>query len=329
MLTPRHAMILSGSSAGKLVNREILFSHYKFWKVIEMKRYTGIMTALVTPLTAENTVDDAKMAKLVDFQIENGVSSLLVMGGTGEYSALTTEERVHAVESVVKASAGRVPVIAGVLDPGIGDAVKHGKLFMAAGADSLLVLTPYYVHPNQDGIIDFFVEFDRQVNAPIMIYNIPYRTYVNILPETVEKLVDMLPNLVGMKECSPSFGQAVELIQRVGDRISVLSGEEFLCGGEILLGADGAIMATANLIPDVWVKVYETASQHRVDELREVLKTYFPLVKLLFKEINPGPVKYAMGRIGVDAGCLSIPLKAPSDALKAEIDAEMKKLGIL
>ncbi|MGI5962371.1 MAG: 4-hydroxy-tetrahydrodipicolinate synthase [Lawsonibacter sp.] len=294
-----------------------------------MKQFHGIMTALVTPLTKDNTVDEAKMSKLVNFQIENGVSSLLVLGGTGEYSALTVEERTHAVEATVRAAAGRVPVVAGVLDPGIGEAIKCGKSFKAAGADALLVLTPFYVHPNQDGIIDFYKKFDQELNCPFLIYNIPYRTYVNILPETVEKLVDELPNLVGMKECSPSFGQALELIHRVGDRISVLSGEEFLCGGEMLLGADGAVMATANLVPDVWVKVYQAAERQDIPQMRALLKTYFPLFKLMFKEINPGPLKYAMGKIGIDAGELSIPLRAPSAALQAEIDAELKKLGIL
>ncbi len=294
-----------------------------------MKQFQGIMTALVTPLTKANTVDEGKMAKLVDFQIENGVSSLLVLGGTGEYSALTTQERAHAVETVVKAAAGRVPVVAGVLDPGIGEAVKSGKDFQAAGADTLLVLTPFYVHPNQDGIFDFYVKFDQELNMPFLIYNIPYRTYVNILPETVEKLAAALPNLVGMKECSPSFGQAIELIHRVGERITVLSGEEFLCAGEVLLGAEGGIMATANLVPDVWVKIYKAAASHDVPAVQALLKTYFPLFKLLFKEINPGPLKYAMGRIGVDAGELSLPLKPPSQSLREEIDAEMKKLGIL
>lgn len=287
------------------------------------------MTALVTPLTKNNAVDAAKMAKLIDFQIENGISSLLVLGGTGEYSALTVEERTEAVKAAVMAAAGRVPVVAGVLDPGIGEAVKCGKLFKAAGADALLVLTPFYVHPNQDGIIDFYKKFDQELDMPFLIYNIPYRTYVNILPETVEKLVDELPNVVGIKECSPSFGQALELIHRVGDRVSVLSGEEFLCGGEMLLGADGAVMATANLVPDVWVKVYKAVVAKDISEVRSLLKTYFPLFKLMFKEINPGPLKYAMARIGIDAGELSIPLKAPSPALKAEIDAKMKALGIL
>lgn len=296
---------------------------------MKMKPYTGIMTALVTPLTKENTIDESKLKKLIDFQIEKGVSSLLILGGTGEYSALSEEVRVQAVKAAVAAAANRVPVVAGILEPGISTAVHHGKLFKEAGADALLVLAPYYVHPTQAGIIDFFKKFDEEVDMPFLLYNIPYRTYVNVMPETVEKLVDLLPNLIGMKECSPSFAQALELVHRVGDKISVLSGEEFLCAGEILLGADGAIMATANLIPDVWVQIYQAASQKKADEVAKLLKKYFPLFKLLFKEINPVPLKYAMGKIGLETGEISIPLQAPSTALQAELDAEMKKLGLI
>ena len=121
----------------------------------------------------------------------------------------------------------------------------------------------------------------------------------------------------------------MELLHRVGDRICVLSGEEFLMSGEILMGAKGAIMASANLIPDVWVHLYELAAARNTQELSALLKKYYPLIKLLFREINPGPLKYAMSRIGLDMGQLSIPLREPSDELKMELDAEMKKLGLL
>lgn len=296
---------------------------------MKLKNFEGIMTALVTPLTRDNTVDVLKLEKLIDFQLENGVKGLLILGGTGEYSALTMEVREQAVQETVRYTNGRVPVVAGVLEPGIGECIKFCQACKRAGADGLLVLTPFYVHPTQDGIADFFRAVDQAVDMPLLIYNIPYRTNVNILPETVEQLVSERPNIVGMKECSPSFGQAVELIQRVGDQICVLSGEEFLMSGEILMGAKGAIMASANLIPDVWVRLYELAAQRKTQELAALLKQYYPLIKLLFKEINPGPLKYAMGRIGLDMGPVSIPLREPSDALKAELDAEMKKLGLL
>lgn len=296
---------------------------------MKLNHFEGIMTALVTPLTKDSTVDVPKLEKLIDFQLENGVKGLLILGGTGEYSALTMEVREQAVRETVRYTNGRVPVVAGVLEPGIGECIKFCQVCKQAGADGLLVLTPFYVHPTQEGIADFFRAVDQAVDMPLLIYNIPYRTNVNILPETVEQLVSERPNIVGMKECSPSFGQAVELIQRVGDRICVLSGEEFLMSGEILMGAKGAIMASANLIPDVWVRLYELAAQRKTQELAVLLKQYYPLIKLLFKEINPGPLKYAMGRIGLDMGPVSIPLREPSNALKAELDAEMKKLGLL
>lgn len=296
---------------------------------MKLNHFEGIMTALVTPLTEENTVDVPKLEKLIDFQLENGVKGLLILGGTGEYTALTMEVREQAVRETVRYTNGRVPVVAGVLEPGIGECVKFCKACKAAGADGLLVLAPFYVHPTQEGIIDFFRAVDRAVDMPLLVYNIPYRTNVNVLPETVEKMVAEMPNIVGMKECSPSFGQAVELIHRVGDQICVLSGEEFLMSGEILMGARGAIMASANLVPDVWVRLYELAAARNTQELSALLKQYYPLIKLLFKEINPGPLKYAMGRIGLDMGPVSIPLREPSDALKEELDAEMKKLGLL
>lgn len=296
---------------------------------MELKNFEGIMTALVTPLTKDNTVDVPKLEKLIDFQLENGVKGLLILGGTGEYTALTMEVREQAVRETVRYTNGRVPVVAGVLEPGIGECIKFSKTCKAAGADALLVLAPFYVHPTQEGIVDFFRAVDRAVDMPLLVYNIPYRTYVNVLPETVEKMVAEIPNIVGMKECSPSFGQAVELLHRVGDRICVLSGEEFLMSGEILMGAKGAIMASANLIPDVWVHLYELAAARNTQELSALLKKYYPLIKLLFREINPGPLKYAMSRIGLDMGQLSIPLREPSDELKMELDAEMKKLGLL
>lgn len=294
-----------------------------------MTCFEGIMTALLTPLTAENTVDVPKLKKLIDFQLENGVKGLLILGGTGEYTALTMEVREQAVRETIRYTNGRVPVVAGVLEPGIGESIKFAKICKAAGADALLLLAPFYVHPTQDGIIDFFCAVDRAVNMPLLVYNIPYRTCVNVLPETVEKMCELIPNIIGMKECSPSFGQAVELIQKVGSKISVLSGEEFLMSGEVLMGAKGAIMATANLIPDVWVRLYDLAAAHKIAELSDLLKTYYPLIKLLFKEINPGPLKYAMSRIGLDMGQISIPLREPSDELKVELDAEMKKLGLI
>lgn len=289
----------------------------------------GIMTALVTPLKNDNSVDEEKLVKLINYQIENKVSSLLVLGGTGEYTQLTFEERINAVNITVKAVNGRIPVVAGVLEPGIGEAIKFGKVCKAAGVDALLVLTPFYVIPTQQGIIDFYKKFDHEVDMKYLVYNIPYRTSVNILPETMEKLVNESQNLIGMKECSPSLAQSIESVHRLGDKISVLSGEEFLAPSLMLLGAKGGILATSCLVPNVWVSIYNAAISKNVDELSKLIKDYFPLFKLIFKEINPGPLKYAMERIGLEVGELSIPLRMPSEELKTEIDNKLRALGLI
>ncbi|NYB75257.1 4-hydroxy-tetrahydrodipicolinate synthase [Sedimentibacter hydroxybenzoicus DSM 7310] len=290
---------------------------------------TGIMSAIVTPLTEAYTIDESAMKRLIDFQIERGINSLLVLGGTGEYSALTMEVREQAVLSAVKYSNGRIPVIVGVLEPGIGEATKFALKAKAAGADAILVVTPYYIHPDQEGMIDWYKRLDAAVNMPMLIYNIPYRTYVNIQPEAVKALADACPNIIGIKECSPNLGQAIDLIRTCGDRITVLSGEEFLCTSEILLGMKGGIMASANLVPDVWVEIYKKASVGKNNEATEVLMKYYPLFKLLFKEINPGPLKYALSIIGLDCGPVASPLHEPSDKLKKELKRELTNLGII
>lgn len=294
-----------------------------------MKNLEGIMCALVTPLTPEGNVDSEKMEKLVEFQIEKGIHSLLVLGGTGEYSALSMEEREAAVKAAVKASAGRVPVVAGVLEPGIGECMKFCKACIEAGADALLVLTPFYIHPTQEGIYNFYKKLNDELQFPILIYNIPYKTSVNCLAPTTERILKDLPHVFGMKECCPDFSQALDDLRRFGETSCVLSGEEFLATQEMLCGAKGAIMATANLVPEVWLEIYGLVKEGKAKEAREKTYQYFDLFKMMFAEVNPGPLKYAMGLAGLDVGSTRVPLVEPSDGLKSQIKAEMIKLGII
>lgn len=293
-------------------------------------KYDGITTAIVTPLMPDGCgVDAPALADLVERQLKAGINGLLVLGGTGEYSALTFEQRVVAVKTTVDAAKGRVPVMAGVLEPGIGECIKQSRAFIAAGADSLLVLTPFYVHPTQEGIYQFYKKMDEALHFPFLVYNIPYRTSVNALPETIERLTDDLPNMIGMKECSPSFGQAQTVIRIAGDKCDVLSGEEFLMAAEVSIGACGGIMASANLLPELFLEVYALAKAGKDREAYQLLGKYTPLINLLFKETNPGPLKYAMNLAGIKVGGVSLPLLDPADDLKAAIAAEMKKLRII
>ena len=293
-------------------------------------KYKGIMTALLTPLKEDRrTVDTEALEKLIEFQLSHKVNSFLILGGSGEYSALSNEQREIAVRTCVKAVNGRVPIMAGVLEPGIGECLKVAKTFIAAGVDSLLILTPFYVHSTQEGLYQYFKTVEQELQFPFAVYNIPYRTMVNCEPATIERIADDCPHMIGMKECSPSFQQAQEVINRAGKKCDVLSGEENLMAYEVAIGAEGGIMATANLLPDLFTELYALGAAGKVEEASRLLHKYVPLLKLLFKETNPGPMKYAMSLIGLNVGGVSLPLLDPGDELKADIKAEMQRMGII
>ena len=285
----------------------------------------GILSALVTPLTKDFEIDEEKLRAHVKYQIDNGITGIVMMGGTGEYAALSAAQRKRAVELAVEAAEKRVPVVAGVLEPGYGECVASCKAFEKAGADALLVLTPYYLSPSQAGILDYFQRIDKIVSVPVILYNIPYRTSVNMLPETVEKIVDTCPHVVGIKECSPDLGQNIDLIRRVGNRISILSGEEFLAVSVLSYGARGGIIATTNVLPNVWVQLYEYVKNGQEDKANKLLMEYLPLFKALFKEANPGPIKYAMRRLGLNGGYACTPI--PEEGTMMEFPSNAQRLS--
>ncbi|MGI5934524.1 MAG: 4-hydroxy-tetrahydrodipicolinate synthase [Lawsonibacter sp.] len=293
-------------------------------------KFEGILTALVTPMTDQFQVDEGKLRQLVDIQIDSGIHGLVMLGGTGEYAALSAEERQRAVRIAKEQAAGRVPVVAGVLEPGFGECLKACKAFEAQGVDALLVLTPFYLSPSQPGIIDYFQRIDRAVTTPIILYNIPYRTSVNMTPETVETIVNTTKNVVGIKECSPDLGQNIDLLRRVGDRISVLSGEEFLAASVMAYGACGGIIATANVVPKIWIELYDKSMAGQHKEATDMVKKYIPLFKALFREANPGPIKYAMRQLGLPAGTACTPIPSePSQETRDLINSLLKEFGLL
>jgi len=292
-------------------------------------KFEGIMTALVTPIDENGAVVEESLRELIRFQIKNQVQSILVLGGTGESVQLNLAERKRAVHIAVSETNGQLPVVVGLISPGLYDSIELGQYAKSAGADAILVVTPYYVHPTQEGIMDYYEKIDGAVGMPLILYNIPYRTSVNLLPETVEKLVAKLTNIVGIKECTPNIGQIVDLIRRVGDKIAVLSGEEFFAVSEFILGAKGAVLASANVIPDIWVKMWRLVNEKNYDAAVMLNQKYYPFFKAIFMEMNPGPLKAAMELISLPAEKLSTPLVAPSAATVSALKSTMKELGII
>lgn len=287
--------------------------------------FKGLMTALVTPLDKSGNVDEAKLRELVSRQITAGIHSLLILGGTGEYCALSRQERIKAVEITVSESNNRVPVVAGVLDPGVNDSIECGLAFKKAGANALLTLTPYYVHATQQGIYDFYMKVCDAVDMPIMVYNIPYRTMVNASPETVERLANDNKNIVGIKQCNTNLAESIDLLRRTGDKIAVLSGEDYLFPSQFLMGMKGAIIASANLIPELWIEVYNLLTAGKYEEAFKMHMALYPIFKSIFAETNPGPMKWGMNQIGLPGGELAIPLVAPSQATKEALLAAMEE----
>ncbi|WP_341301301.1 4-hydroxy-tetrahydrodipicolinate synthase [Lysinibacillus sp. FSL H8-0500] len=291
-------------------------------------KYNGIMTALVTPLHQDGTVDQKNFAKLIEDQLNNNIHTLLVLGGTGEYAALTMEQRKVAIDVAIKASAGRVPVVVGLLSPGIGDNVELGNYAKQAGADAVMIVTPYYVNPTRQGFIEYYQELDRRVDMPIILYNIPYKTGIHLANDVVKEVVEKVPNVVGMKVCSDNIGDVLELLQTVGDKIAVLCGEDFRAVSSFIAGAPGAITASSNLLPDVWVQIYDFVQEKKYDEAVALHQKFFPLMKSLYKEGNPGPVKAALDMINVPVGSVSVPLVDASTDLQEELKQLLTELEV-
>lgn len=286
----------------------------------------GIYTALVTPVN-KGAIDRKGMDRLVGHVIEKGSKGVVVLGGTGEYCALSENQRADAVTAAIESSKGKVPVVVGILSPGLEDSISMGIESKKMGADAVMLVTPYYVVAKQEGIKEYFLRFMEKVDLPLILYNIPYRTMVNMLPQTVSDLIKEAPGrVIGIKECVPNVNQAFELMNLVGDSISVLCGEEPLFVTETGYGAKGAILATSNLFPEIWVAMFEYLKNGNFEKAKTIHRKMIPSLKLLFAETNPGPLKAALKYKGLDCGPSLLPLTEPNEALQKNLFQELDKL---
>jgi 4-hydroxy-tetrahydrodipicolinate synthase len=277
---------------------------------VTREQLIGLYPALPTPTDANANVDCAATTKLVDFLCGSGVNGLVAVGGTGEYAALSPDDRRIMVETTVEAAAGRLPVIAGVLAPGFKEAVQAAKDFTAAGAAGVMLLTPYYVTATQDGIREYFKVFAAEVDVPVLLYEIPYRTGIALKAETIAGMADDR-SIIGMKACNPDFNQFARVIGLVGDEISVLSGEEPFFATHVAMGARGGVLATANFFPKIWQEIFALASAGNLKAALAKQQRLLPLLDAVFSETNPGPLKEAMAMLGMPVGHALRPLQQP------------------
>ncbi|MCA8143524.1 4-hydroxy-tetrahydrodipicolinate synthase [Burkholderia multivorans] len=279
--------------------------------------YAGILTAVPTPLDAEGKFRPEPLATHIRNLVAAGADGIVPLGGTGESQAIAFEERMRVFETSLEC-AGSVPVIPGVMAPGLGDAIANAKAFVKAGARALMVVTPYYYRPTQDGILDYYKRISDSVDADIILYEIPYRTGVSLHFETVDKLADMT-RVVGIKACNPDLATQMRAAELAKDKMAILSGEEDVLPLHVAMGAVGGIISSSNLVPRQWKRVLDLAMNGQLKEAVALHATMRPLIDAIFSEPNPAPIKAALELQGLAFGDVLPPLKSVSETLRRRL----------
>ena len=288
--------------------------------------FKGMATAMVTPMTPEG-VDYEALGRFIDFQLASGINALVAVGTTGESATLSPEERKKVIAFTIDRVAGRIPVIAGTGTNNTQHAIDYSVSASQAGADALLVVTPYYNKATQNGLIAHFTAIADKVDKPIILYNVPSRTGCNLLPATVEKLADH-PNIAAIKEASGNMSQVVELFARCGDKIDVYSGEDGLTVPMLAMGGKGTISVLSNVVPQGAVAMTDAFFAGDVQKAAKLQCQYLNLINLLFCEVNPIPAKAAVSAMGYGKEYIRLPLTPMEEVNRAKLLAEMRAQGV-
>jgi 4-hydroxy-tetrahydrodipicolinate synthase len=268
--------------------------------------FKGVITALVTPFR-DDRIDEEALRRLVDAQIRAGIDGLVPVGTTGESPTLSTEEHIRVIEIVVQETRKRVPVLAGTGGNATREAIELTQAAKAVGADGTLQVTPYFNKPTQDGLYRHFKAVADAAPLPMVVYNVPGRTGCDLLPETIARLCE-LPLVVGVKEATGNLQRAAQIISRVGDRLSLLSGDDATALPFYALGGNGCISVVSNVAPADMAAMWDAAAAGNWSKARELHYKLFPLSEGLFIEANPIPVKAALAMMGKIADEIRPPL---------------------
>jgi 4-hydroxy-tetrahydrodipicolinate synthase len=289
--------------------------------------FSGSIIAIVTPFR-NGKVDERALGDLIEWQIAQGTNGIVPCGTTGESATLTHEEHHRVVKLVVEVVKRRVPVIAGTGSNSTDEAISLTRHAKEAGADGALLITPYYNKPTQEGLYRHYKAVAEAVDIPQVLYNIPSRTGVNMLPATVARLA-VMKTIVGIKEGSGSVQQASDIAQTCGDRLTVLAGDDALTLPMMAVGAKGVITVTANVMPKEMAQLVAAFLAGRVDEARRLHFALSPLFTALFYETNPIPIKEALGMMGKIDPELRLPLCAMSPDNRNQLARVMKELRLI
>jgi len=294
-----------------------------------MSIFKGAGVAIVTPMYENGEVNYEQFARNIDWQIENGTDAIIVCGTTGEASTLSHEEHIDVIRYCVKRVAKRVPVIAGTGSNSTETAIYLSTEAEKAGADALLLVTPYYNKATQKGLYRHFADTAKAVKLPIILYNVPSRTGCNIQPETAVALAKDFENIVAIKEASGDISQVAKLAYLADGGIDIYSGNDDQITPILSLGGIGVISVLSNVAPKQTHEIVASYLNGDVETSRKMQLAAFPLIKALFSEVNPIPVKKALNLMGQNAGPLRLPLTEMEESNAAKLETEMKNYGIL
>jgi 4-hydroxy-tetrahydrodipicolinate synthase len=286
-------------------------------------RIEGTYTALVTPFrdAPNQPVDWEALDALVDAQVTAGISGLVPCGTTGESPTLSHEEHAQVIERAVQRADKRTQVIAGAGSNSTREAIGLAQHAERAGADAIMVVVPYYNKPTAVGLFRHFVEVAGSVRMPVILYNIPARTGIDLLPDTLERICAEAPNVVGVKEATGNVLRAQKLAQIFGDRLAILSGDDALTLPMISVGARGVISVTSNVLPAQVTRATRLALEGKLDEARRAHLALMPVHEAMFIEANPGPVKAALAAKGAMRATVRLPLVPVEDSTRAAVVA--------
>ena len=289
--------------------------------------FDGAVSALITPFK-DGAIDERAFRELIEWQIQEGIDGVFPCGSSGESATLTHAEHEQAIKIAVQQAKKRVPVLAGTGSNSTAEAIRLTTFAREAGADGAVLISPYYNRPTQEGIFRHYKAIAQSVDLPLVVYNIPGRTGSNILPETVARMAEV-PNIVGLKEASGSLDQASDIVFHCGDRITVLSGDDSLTLPLMAIGAKGVISVISNVMPKKTQQLTAAALAGDYKRAREIHFQLLPLMRALFFETNPIPVKYAASLLGKCSAEVRMPLTPLSPGPAAKLREVMKQLSLI
>jgi 4-hydroxy-tetrahydrodipicolinate synthase len=287
--------------------------------------FTGSAVAIVTPFV-DSEINFDKLAELIEFQVENGSDAIVICGTTGEVSTIPDDDHISAIKFTVDRVGKRVPVIAGTGSNHTSHGIELSKAAEMAGADGILSVTPYYNKTTQKGLYEHFKAIASSIKIPIILYNVPSRTGLNINPETVRELAQ-IENIVAIKECN--MAQVGDIVNLCGEDFTVYSGDDSLVVPMLSLGGKGVISTTANLIPQDFHQMVSLFLAGDIEGSRKIQLQALNLIKALFIEVSPIPIKAALNLLGMNVGICRMPLVEMSETNLAILAQEMKNYGLL